>query len=86
MDDRTMTTWGDTVEQVLRPTEGVLAESPDAPISSTPSSVRVLLAVGEDVVAYETLCENLHEIDAGPPSDLGRQVGQRTSIGNRSYG
>lgn len=71
-----MTTLSDTVEQVLRATEGVLAESPDEPISSTPSSVRVLLAAGEDVVAYETLCDNLYEIDARPPSDLGRELRQ----------
>jgi hypothetical protein len=29
-----------------------LIRSPHDPISSTPSSVRVLLAAGEDVVAY----------------------------------
>jgi hypothetical protein len=71
-----MTTLGDAVEQVLRATEGALAESPDEPTSSTPSSVKVLLAAGEDVVAYETLCQNLHEIDARPPSGLGRELRQ----------
>ena len=65
-----MTTLGDTVEQVLRATEDVLAESPYEPISSTARSVRDLLAAGEDVVAYEILCDNLYEIDARPPADL----------------
>ena len=69
-DDQSMTALGDVVEQVLRATEDALAELPDKPISSTPSSVRELLAAGEDVVAYETLCDNLHEIDTRPPADL----------------
>jgi len=38
----------------------VLAESPDEPVSTTPSSVRVLLAAGEDVDAHEVLCDNLY--------------------------
>ena len=71
-----MTTLSDAVEQVLRATEGVLAESPDQPISSTPRSVRDLLAAGEDVVAYEILCDNLYEIDARPASELGRALRQ----------
>jgi hypothetical protein len=71
-----MTTLGDIVEQVLRATEGALAESPDAPMSSTPSSVRDLLAAGEDVVAYEILCDNLYEIDARPPVDLVQELRQ----------
>lgn len=65
-----MTTLGDTVEQVLRATEEVLAASPEEPISSTPRSVRGLLDAGEDVVAYEVLCDNLYEIDARPPGHL----------------
>ena len=69
-----MISLGDSVERVLRATERVLAESPEEPISSTPSSVRVLLAAGEDVVAYETLCANLYEIHARPPSELGREL------------
>ncbi len=73
------TTLADTVEQVLRATESVLAGSPDEPISSTPSSVRDLLAAGEDVVAYEILCENLYEIDVRPSADLGRDLRQAPS-------
>ena len=71
-----MTTLAETVKKVLRATEGHLAESPDEPISSTPSSVRGLLAAGEDVVAYEILCDNLYEIDARPHADLGRDLRQ----------
>jgi hypothetical protein len=67
---------GDIVEQVLRATENVLAGSADEPISSTPSSVRDLLAAGEDVLAYEVLCDNLYEIDVRPPFDLGRELRQ----------
>lgn len=65
-----MSTLGDTVEAALRATEAVLAASRDQPIASTPSSVRVLLAAGEDVVAYEVLCENLYEIGARPAAHL----------------
>ena len=71
-----MSILGDTVELVLRATEDVLVESIHEPISSTPSSVRVLLAAGEDVVAYEILCDNLYEIDARPPVALGRELRQ----------
>lgn len=71
-----MTALGDTVEQVLRATQDLLAGSPHDPIASTPSSVRDLLAAGEDVVAYEILCDNLYEIDARPPVDLGRALRQ----------
>ncbi|HEX6248668.1 MAG TPA: hypothetical protein VFZ64_12425 [Nocardioidaceae bacterium] len=76
-----MSTLGDAVEQVVRSTEGVLAESSDEPISSTPSSVRLLLTAGEDVVAYEILCDNLYEIDARPPVDLGRELRQAVVYG-----
>jgi hypothetical protein len=71
-----MSTLADTVEHVLQATEDVWASSPHEPISSTPASVRELLAAGEDVVAYETLCTNLYEIDARPPRDLGRELRQ----------
>lgn len=57
-----VTTLRDTVEQVLRATEGVLVDSPYEPISSTPSSVRDLLAAGEEVVAYEIVCDNLRAL------------------------
>jgi hypothetical protein len=69
-----VTTIAEAVESILRATEDALSESPDDPISSTPSSVRVLLAAGEDVLAYETLCENLYEIDARFPADLGHEL------------
>lgn len=69
-----MTTLARAVESVLRATEHVLAESPHEHMSSTPSSVRELLAAGEDVEAYETLCENLNELGALPPAELGRAL------------
>jgi hypothetical protein len=69
-----VTTLARAVENVLRATEAVLTESPHEQISSTPSSVRELLADGEDVEAYETLCENLYEIGALPPAELGRAL------------
>jgi hypothetical protein len=46
-----VTTIAEAVANVLRATEHALTSSPDDPISSTPSSVRELLAAGEDVVA-----------------------------------
>jgi len=69
-----VTAIAEAVESVLQVTERALTESPDAPISSTPSSVRDLLAAGEDVVAYEVLCDNLYEIDIRPPAALGREL------------
>ena len=36
--------------------------------------MRQLLAAGEDVAAYEILCDNLYEIDARPPTDLGLEL------------
>ena len=36
--------------------------------------MRDLLAAGEDVVAYEVLCDNLYEIDLRPPADLERMI------------
>lgn len=71
-----VTTIAQAVESVLQATEQALAESPEESIASTPESVRVLLAAGEDVVAYEILCDNLYEIDLRPPADLGRELRQ----------
>jgi hypothetical protein len=71
-----VTTIAEAVESVLRATEHALIESPDDPISSTPSSVRELFAAGEDVVAYETLCDNLYEIAVRAPAELGRVLRQ----------
>ena len=74
VDDAAVTTLARAVESVLRATEHVLTESPHDQISSTPSSVRELLAAGEDVEAYETLCENLYELGSLPPAELGRAL------------
>jgi hypothetical protein len=64
----------EAIESVLQVTEGALSRSPHDPIASTPFSVRDLLAAGEDVVAYEILCDNLYEIDVRPPADLAREL------------
>lgn len=69
-----MITIAEAVESVLRATEHALTQSREDPISSTPLSVRELLAAGEDVLAYEILCDNLYEIDVRPPADLGRKL------------
>jgi hypothetical protein len=69
-----VTAIADAVESVLQATERALTDSTDAPISSTPLSVRELVAVGEEVLAYEVLCDNLYEIDVRPPADLGREL------------
>lgn len=53
----------DAVEAVLRATKEHLLGSDIAPVTRTPDGVSILLAAGEDVVAYETLCENLYEDD-----------------------
>jgi len=53
----------DAVAAVLRAAQGRLQASDIAPVARTPSAVAALLAAGEDVLAYETLCENLYEDD-----------------------
>ena len=68
-----VTTIAEAIESVLQATEQALTESSEEPIASTPESVRVLLAAGEGVVAYETLCANLYEIDLRPRADLVRE-------------
>ena len=72
--DGVVSTLARAVESVLRATEHALLEAPHESISSTPSSVRQLIAEGDEVVAYETLCENLYEIDVRPPAELGRAL------------
>lgn len=49
------------VEAVLHAAAGRLQVSGIASVARTPETVTTLLAAGEDVVAYETLCENLYE-------------------------
>lgn len=52
-----------TVEAVLRAAKKQLQGSDDEVVTRTADSVTTLLAAGEDVVAYETLCANLCEDD-----------------------
>ncbi len=58
-----MSDLSDAVEAVLRAARGQLQASDIAPVARTPETVTTLLAAGEDVIAYETLCENLNEDD-----------------------
>lgn len=62
-----MTDLGDAVDAVVRACEAELRASSIAPVSRTPESVRSLLDAGEDVVAYEILCDNLYEDDVQVP-------------------
>lgn len=65
-----VTDLGDAVEAVLRACEEELRDSSIEPVSRTPESVRSLLDAGEDVVAYEILCDNLYEDDIQVPRPL----------------
>lgn len=69
-----MTTFAGAVESVLQATEHALTELVEGPIASTPESVRALLAAGEEVVAYEILCDNLFEVDLRPPANLAQKL------------
>lgn len=58
------------IEAILRARESELHASPTEPVSRTPETVRSLLDAGEDVVAYEILCDNLDEEDIDVPRSL----------------
>lgn len=49
------------IDAVLRECESELRGSSIETVSSTPETVQSLLDAGEDVVAYEILCDNLQE-------------------------
>jgi len=53
----------DAVEALLRAAKMRLRGSDFEAVARTPEQVTTLLAAGEDVIAYETLCENLYEDD-----------------------
>lgn len=70
------------VAAVLAAASNELAASPHEPVARTPETVTSLLRAGEDVLAYEVLCDNLYEDDIGVPTallgtlrDAVRQVG-----------
>ena len=66
-----VTALGEVVEAVLRACEEDLLGSSIETLWTTPESVRSLLDTGEDVVAYEILCDNLYEDDIEiPPTVL----------------
>lgn len=58
-----MSDLADAVDAVLRACEDELTASSVEPVSRTPETVRSLLRAGEDVIAYEVLCDNLYEDD-----------------------
>ena len=58
-----MSDLSECVEAVLRAAKNRLQDSHIEPVARTPESVATLLAAGEDVIAYETLCANLYEVD-----------------------
>ena len=65
-----MTALADAVAALLVATEATLRESHLEPVSRTPDTVAELLRAGEDVVAYETLRDNLYEDDVDAPVHL----------------
>ena len=65
-----MTDLGDAAEAVVRACEAELRASSIEPVRRTPESVRSFLDAGEDVVAYEILCDNLYEGDVQVPRRL----------------
>ena len=58
-----MSELADAVNAVLHAAEERLRGSDIEAVARAPEHVVTLLAAGEDDVAYETLCENLHEDD-----------------------
>ena len=58
-----MSELSDAVEAVLRAAKRRLQSSDIEAVAQTPEQVTTLLAAGEDVIAYEALCENLYEDD-----------------------
>lgn len=61
---------GAAIARILDSTEASLIASEIPAVARTPESVRALLAAGEDVVAYEILCDNLYEADIAAPGRL----------------
>jgi hypothetical protein len=69
-----MTRLSCAVEALLASTEQDLSRSDHAPVASTPGTVRDLLRAGEAGVAYEILCDNVHEIDVRPEASLVQEL------------
>ena len=61
---------GDVVAAVVAATSSGLAASQHEPVARTPETVTSLLRAGEDVVAYEVLCDNLYEDDIKVSAEL----------------
>ncbi|MCM0622873.1 hypothetical protein [Nocardioides bruguierae] len=58
------------IEAVLWASASDLHASSIDSVSRTPETVRSLLGAGEESLAYETLCDNLHEDDIAVPRPL----------------
>ena len=69
-----MSELSDAATAVLHSAEAQLAVSAIESVSRTPASVTTLLNAGEDVVAFETLCENLYEGDIAVARELLSQL------------
>lgn len=65
-----MSELADAIGVVLRACEGPLCASAIEPVSRTPDTVQSLLNAGEDMVAFEVLCDNLYEDDIEAPRSL----------------
>jgi hypothetical protein len=65
-----VTRLAEAVTAVLDAASGNLAASAHEPVARTPETVASLLHAGEDVVAYEVLCDNLYEDDITVPRAL----------------
>lgn len=68
--DEFVTTLADTVAALLLATKSRLQESQLETVRRTPDEVGSLLRAGEDVMAYESLCDNLYEDDIVAPAQL----------------
>lgn len=71
-----MSELGSAIEAILRACDRALRASTIESLTRTPEAVRVLLDAGEDVVAYEILCNNLYEDDVEVPRALLLALGE----------
>jgi hypothetical protein len=81
-----MSDLADAISAVVRACDAQLRASTIEPVSRTPETVQSLLDAGEDGVAFEILCDNLHEDDIEVPRALLLDLGdaaQRVGSGTR---
>jgi hypothetical protein len=68
--DYSVSELGDAVAAVLAAASRNVAASQHEPVALSQETVTSLLRAGEEVVAYEVLCDNLSEDDIRVPADL----------------